>query len=207
MQGCVGTLIQSCMGIPFFNSSRRKRDSESDGAGGHSGYFALHDRFEGPDYDEWDARLDAVDRHLDRDQRARQRWWHRSYWRGRGKLWWTVRVIAAMLALFIMLVGWLAITAPLSASRCSRSRRRRSRCSLPTARRSRATARWSMRRSRSLTCPPMSPKPSSRSRIGGSMITGASIRAASRAPRAPTSPAGWSRAAARSPSSSPSSPS
>ncbi|MEO1967649.1 MAG: PBP1A family penicillin-binding protein [Sphingomonadaceae bacterium] len=104
------------MGIPFFNSSRRKRGSEREEAGGHAGYFALHDRFEGPDYDEWDARLDAVDRRVDRERRARLRWWQRSYWRERGKLWWTVRVIAGMLALFIVLVGWLAVTAPLSKS-------------------------------------------------------------------------------------------
>jgi penicillin-binding protein 1A len=36
--------------------------------------------------------------------------------KGRGWKWWTTRAIAALLALFILIVGWLAITAPLSKS-------------------------------------------------------------------------------------------
>lgn len=36
--------------------------------------------------------------------------------RGRGKLWWGSRILATMLGLFILLVAWLAITAPLSKS-------------------------------------------------------------------------------------------
>ncbi len=36
--------------------------------------------------------------------------------RGRGKLWWGARILAALIGLFIVLVAWLAITAPLSKS-------------------------------------------------------------------------------------------
>ncbi|WP_338240653.1 transglycosylase domain-containing protein [Aurantiacibacter hainanensis] len=56
-------------------------------------------------------------RHYDRSR-------YRSGWRrflperarGRGKLWWGVRILAAMLAVLFVLVAWLAITAPLSKS-------------------------------------------------------------------------------------------
>ena len=79
----------------------------------------------GPRYDrladdEWDARLDRIDRQADREyeyeRRRRLGWWRPSYWRGRGKGWWFVRAVAAMLLAFILLVGWLAITAPLNKS-------------------------------------------------------------------------------------------
>ncbi len=36
--------------------------------------------------------------------------------RGRGKLWWGSRIVAAILGIFFLLVAWLAITAPLSKS-------------------------------------------------------------------------------------------
>lgn len=36
--------------------------------------------------------------------------------RGRGKLWWGSRILAAIIGVFIILVAWLAITAPLSKS-------------------------------------------------------------------------------------------
>lgn len=85
----------------------------------HSGYFALHDAYgDAPDYDAWDARLDEVERRYTEQDAidARQRWWQRPYWLGRRKRWWAVRFVAAMLAVFIALVAWLAITAPLSRS-------------------------------------------------------------------------------------------
>jgi len=44
------------------------------------------------------------------------RWWQPAHWRGRQRRWWAVRIVAALLALFIALVAWLAITAPLSKS-------------------------------------------------------------------------------------------
>src|SRR5690606_1781837 len=50
------------------------------------------------------------------DKRKGQRWWQRAYWQGRGKLWWIVRAIAGLIGLFILLVAYLAITAPLSKS-------------------------------------------------------------------------------------------
>ncbi|WP_375289726.1 transglycosylase domain-containing protein [Qipengyuania sp.] len=83
----------------------------------HRGYYALDDRFEGPDYDDWDERLDrATHGFVDEDERGRQRWWHRAYWRDRRWHWWLVRAVAAFLGLLILLVAWLALTAPLSKS-------------------------------------------------------------------------------------------
>ncbi len=38
------------------------------------------------------------------------------FWRGRGRWWWFSRSVVTLLFLFILLVGWLAITAPLSKS-------------------------------------------------------------------------------------------
>ncbi len=59
----------------------------------------------------------APPRHYDRE-RYREGW--RRYLperaRGRGKLWWASRIFAAIIAIFIVLVAWLAITAPLSKS-------------------------------------------------------------------------------------------
>ncbi|MBD3729157.1 MAG: transglycosylase domain-containing protein [Sphingomonadales bacterium] len=68
------------------------------------------------DYDAWDRRLDQVDDATSEELRKRQRWWQPAYWRGRRKLWWAGRITASILLLFILLVGWLAITAPLSKS-------------------------------------------------------------------------------------------
>jgi penicillin-binding protein 1A len=69
-----------------------------------------------PDFDAWDAKLAGVDAALAGAERRRLRWWQRDYWRTRGKLWWAGRGIMAALALFALLIGWLAITAPLSKS-------------------------------------------------------------------------------------------
>ena len=109
------------MGIPFFNWSRRRRSQDAAHDVGHAGYFPLDDRFDGdraggPDFAGWDARLDAVNRSFDRGKRARLRWWQRCYWRGRGWLWWSVRAVALLLAVFMLLIAWLAVTAPLSKS-------------------------------------------------------------------------------------------
>ena len=95
----------------------------------HRGYFSLHDGLgEDPAYDEWDARLDEVDRRmagehapggtyrLQREPRDAERFWQRAYWRDRRKRWWAGRIVAAGLALFVLLVAWLAITAPLNKS-------------------------------------------------------------------------------------------
>ena len=82
----------------------------------HSGYFALHDTHgDGPDYDDWDRRLDDIDRSLP-PERPRTRWWQPAHWRDRSKLWWFGRIVALALFLTILTIGWLAITAPLSKS-------------------------------------------------------------------------------------------
>ena len=47
---------------------------------------------------------------------SQTRWWQRSHWLGRRKRWWALRAAGAVLLLFVLLVGWLALTAPLSKS-------------------------------------------------------------------------------------------
>ncbi|WP_209347219.1 transglycosylase domain-containing protein [Pontixanthobacter sp. CEM42] len=69
-----------------------------------------------PDYDAWDSQLDRVDRKVANAERRKQRWWQPRYWKQRRKRWWAVRIVAAIFALFIAIVAWLAITAPLSKS-------------------------------------------------------------------------------------------
>ena len=79
----------------------------------HDGYFALHGRFEEHDgqpsavsdrFGDWDRRLDEIEPPAKR------------LWFGRRKRWWIVRTVAAILGLFILIVAWLAVTAPLSKS-------------------------------------------------------------------------------------------
>ena len=99
------------MGFPFFGSPRRDEEPEP-----HLGYYSLDGRLDEPAYDDWDARLDRVDRGFAAAEKRRHRWFQRSYWRERGWGWWIVRGIAAVLALFFVLLAWLALTAPLSKS-------------------------------------------------------------------------------------------
>ncbi len=101
------------MGV--FDSFPRKRRFDA-APQAHRGYFPLDDRLGEPDYDDWDARLGAVDAAMDEDARAKPRWWLPAPWRGRPKRWWAARILAALLALFIVLVAWLAVTAPLNKS-------------------------------------------------------------------------------------------
>lgn len=72
------------------------------------------------DPDSWDERLDDIDRQVEleaeRQRRLRQRFWHIGYWRDRRKGWWAVRGIAAFLMMVILIIAWLAVTAPLSKS-------------------------------------------------------------------------------------------
>ncbi|MBX7483091.1 transglycosylase domain-containing protein [Qipengyuania qiaonensis] len=98
------------MGV--FDSFRRKPEPHAEYPS-HRGYYATHDAL---DYDDWDSRLDKLDSVLDAEEKRRQRWWQRDYWLGRRKRWWIARVIAAVIGLFILLVAWLAVTAPLSKS-------------------------------------------------------------------------------------------
>ena len=98
---------------------RTRAEPEDDAP--HQGYYALDERIGArPAYDDWDERLAAVDTGfraaIDRDRRDRARPWSSVYWSGRRKRWWAVRIIAAMLAVFILLVAYLAITAPLNKS-------------------------------------------------------------------------------------------
>lgn len=69
-----------------------------------------------PDYEAWDDGLAQIDEALADEGRRSSRWWQRDYWRGRPKSWWAGRSVAAALALFALLIGWLLITAPLSKS-------------------------------------------------------------------------------------------
>lgn len=68
-----------------------------------------------PDYAAWDDRLDQLDQQIAQD-RSDQRWWQPRFWRARRKRWWLVRGIAGLLLAFILMIGWLAVTAPLSKS-------------------------------------------------------------------------------------------
>jgi penicillin-binding protein 1A len=108
------------------------RTGAPDGAGTPAGFFPLYESTRPlddddedeprprvsatPDYDTWDAKLAGIDDALSVAEKKRLRWWQRDYWRSRSKWWWTGRGVMAALALFVTLVGWLAITAPLSKS-------------------------------------------------------------------------------------------
>ena len=68
-----------------------------------------------PDYDRWDQGIDHIDHQLD-TARPKTRWWQPGHWKARRKRWWLARIVAAILLLFILTVGWLAFTAPLNKS-------------------------------------------------------------------------------------------
>ena len=70
----------------------------------------------GPAYDDWEERLSLIDRRVAQITRKWQSWWRKEYWQGRRKRWWAVRIVAALLGLFMLIVAWLAVTAPLSKS-------------------------------------------------------------------------------------------
>ncbi len=69
-----------------------------------------------PDFESWDAKLADIDDALVVEEKRRLRWWQRDYWRARSKLWWTGRGILASFTLFVALIGWLLVSAPLSKS-------------------------------------------------------------------------------------------
>ena len=120
----------------LFDLFRRSRDADSsEDAPRHGGYYSLDDRvgagprfadhdeddgvspyYREPDYTSWDDRLGRLDGALEAEEQRHLRPWQRDYWRGRRKRWWAVRILAALLALFILLVAWLAVTAPLNKS-------------------------------------------------------------------------------------------
>ena len=80
----------------------------------HRGYYSLSDDWD--DDDAWDEQLVAVDHAVQAEEQRRLKWWQREHWIDRRKRWWIVRAIAAMLLLFMALVAYLAITAPLNKS-------------------------------------------------------------------------------------------
>ncbi|MEM6909072.1 MAG: transglycosylase domain-containing protein [Pseudomonadota bacterium] len=111
----------------FWNRSadRSAEDAESD-------YYALYESqrpyvhedddelkthvHSAPDYAAWDERLEQLDDYVRIEERDRLPWWRPARYRGRRKRWWAVRLFAALILVFFLLVGWLAITAPLSKS-------------------------------------------------------------------------------------------
>ncbi len=99
----------------LFDSLSRKRDRDadewppSDYGRGRAAYSAA------PDYDDWDARLAQLEQRLE-PQRPATKWYRPAHWRGRRKRWWVVRIVAGFLLFFMVMVTWLAITAPLSRS-------------------------------------------------------------------------------------------
>ncbi|GAA4053067.1 transglycosylase domain-containing protein [Parerythrobacter jejuensis] len=114
------------MNSPWFRKLTPWRRDSGKPEGAYAGYFAERGggteeplyRSGSPqtDYDQWDQRLDQVDRHVDLHERKKQRWWQPSFWRERRKRWWIARILAAGLLAFIALVAFLALTTPLDKS-------------------------------------------------------------------------------------------
>ena len=121
-------------------SPRRRRystDRDQDGRP-KAGYYALQDPY-GSALDDFDETFDFQ---TDRSKRKRRfwqrkpkpipvietprfgehwaepetRWYQPGHYRGRRKRWWLVRILAAMIGLLIVIVAWLAVTAPLGKS-------------------------------------------------------------------------------------------
>ena len=67
-----------------------------------------------PEFGRW--LDDEIDRRFEVQRRERARFWQTAYWDGHGKLWWTGRILAGIIALFLLLVVYLVITAPLNKS-------------------------------------------------------------------------------------------
>ena len=113
--------------------TKRSRVRYDDGRR-EAGYYALQDPY-GSALDDFDETFDF---HPDKPRKKRRfwqrkpgietlrfgerwlepetRWYQPSHYRGRRKRWWLVRIIAALIALFIAIVAWLAVTAPLGKS-------------------------------------------------------------------------------------------
>ena len=124
----------------WLRSPRRRRystDRDQDGRP-KAGYYALQDPY-GSALDDFDETFDFQ---TDRSKRKRRfwqrkpkpvpvietprfgehwaepetRWYQPGHYRGRRKRWWLVRILAAMIGLLIVIVAWLAVTAPLGKS-------------------------------------------------------------------------------------------
>jgi penicillin-binding protein 1A len=66
--------------------------------------------------DDLSARLKALEQEIAASSAREQFAPEDAPRRRRGKRWWAVRILAALLFVFILIVGWLAVTAPLSKS-------------------------------------------------------------------------------------------
>ena len=158
--------------------------ASTDEADRESGFYPLEDA----PGDRWAARLDQIDRYLDATRppepepgaagaapkRKRTRWW------------WISRGIAAFFTLFVLIVLWLAITAPLSKSLQPIAPPEITLLAADGTPIARNGADRRRAGARSPSCRRTSSTPSSPSRTGASTITGASIRAGSPAPRGAT---------------------
>ncbi|MGB7409442.1 MAG: transglycosylase domain-containing protein [Pontixanthobacter sp.] len=121
------------LGRFFKRASQSRRDSLHGDALGereHS-YFATQDAYGSgwhdgaeddddrnarqSDYDRWDRGLDQVDAAFTLE-RHDTRWFQPAHYQDRRKRWWLARIVAAMLLFLMIIVAWLAITAPLSKS-------------------------------------------------------------------------------------------
>ena len=80
------------------------RDRRSDGNEPREpGFYALEEAYADP----WAERLGELDRYIDDEPKREKK---------RRRRRWAVRIVAGFLLVFILLVGWLAVTAPLSRS-------------------------------------------------------------------------------------------
>ena len=108
-----------------------KRSRDNDRAREEGGYYALYESQRpldpedrttsyrpagSTDFSRWDEGLSQLDGAAGVARKERGSFWKRAFWLGRRKRWWAVRIVAAILLLFIALVAWLAVTAPLSKS-------------------------------------------------------------------------------------------
>lgn len=95
------------MAFRLFRRRTARSGSDRSADSPESGYFALQEPSGGmwDDPDDWDNALGAIDRATDRHVQPRRNRWK-----------WFSRIVAAILFLFLLLVAWLAVTAPLSKS-------------------------------------------------------------------------------------------
>ncbi|GMN02692.1 transglycosylase domain-containing protein [Erythrobacter sp. MTPC3] len=94
--------------FPLYESQRPDWDADDFAADGGSRYSS--------DFDRWDSKLSSLDGDVAREERNRLPWWRPARYRGRRKRWWFVRLFALGLLLFMAMIAWLAVTAPLSKS-------------------------------------------------------------------------------------------
>ena len=111
--------------MPGLFSSRRSRGSRGT-PDADNRYYATQEPFarawdddgghsDGADFDRWDRDMGRVNAAFTLE-RPHTRWFQPDHWRGRRRRWWALRIFGVVLALFVALVAWLAITAPLGKS-------------------------------------------------------------------------------------------